>query len=229
MSSPPIPDALRVTAPNVARGVSVIFAAIVALAAHAFLRDPVRIRLTIPIWTRLNRVARRFERLMARIAAGTFRPSRPRRTPRTPRPAGHADANPHPYAHKLPSGNGWLRSALSYQGAGYAAQLDHLLTQPETAALLAQCPQAARILRPICQMLGIWPTIRAPRKRKPPCPRQPRAAPSPRPPSPPREPRRPAIPTSAWPPVLGPSPNALAARAANPKPRWFPDRIAKPI
>ena len=229
MSSPPIPDALRVTAPNVARGVAIIFAAIVALAAHAFLRHPTRIRLTIPIWTRFNRAARRFERLMARVAAGTFRPPRPRHTPRPPRPSGHPDPNSHPYAHRLPSGNGWLSSALSYQGRGYASQLTHLLTQPETLALLAEIPQAARILRPLCQMLGVWPTTRAPRKRQPPRPREPRPEPTPRPARPPPAPRRRSVPTSAWPPPCVPSPNELAARARSPLPSWFPDPIAKPF
>ena len=226
MSSPPIPDALRATAPNVARGVATIFAAIVALAAHAFLRHPTRIRLTIPIWTRFNRAARRFERLMARVAAGTFRPPRPRHTPRPPRPSGHPDPNSHPYAHRLPSGNGWLSSALGYQGRGYAGQLDHLLSQPETLALLAEIPQAARILRPICQMLGVWPTIRAPRA---PRPRKPPCAPSARSARPPPAPRRPSVPTAAWPPPRVLSPNALAARALNPIPPWFPNRRAKPL
>jgi hypothetical protein len=50
--------------------------------------------------------------------------------------------------------------------AGYASQLNHLLAEPEAAALLAASPQAARILRPLCHLLGIRPASVPPLPRR---------------------------------------------------------------
>ncbi len=43
------------------------------------------------------------------------------------------------------------------QAAAAASQLQHLLADPAMADLLAAAPQAGRLLRPLCQMLGVRP------------------------------------------------------------------------
>ena len=152
MTAAPLPADLRAAAPGVARRLGVILAALAALVARALLRHPIRAALTVPLWTRLTRAARRFDRLMARLAAGT--PSRRARSGRSgPRAA-------------LPSGHAWLVVALRHEAAAFASQLDHLLAEPATAALLAASPQAASILRPICRMLGLRPAALPPKPHR---------------------------------------------------------------
>jgi len=167
MNAATIPDELRLTAPELARRFGVIMAAIAALVARAFLRDPRYVTIIVPLWTRLNRAASRFERIMARLAAGTpSRPSRPGRqsspspselSPSSPRPS-----EPRPFDPRLaplPSNHAWLSSALGSDGRCHAYQLNYLLKEPGTAALIAASPQAVRLLRPLCRILGLDPAI----------------------------------------------------------------------
>ncbi len=102
----------------------------------------------ILIWRRLRRLGTRFAALAARVAAGRLRPARPR--PCVPRQRPPAAPSP------LPRGRAWLMRLVP-EAAGAASQLQHLLTDPEMAALIAAAPQAGRILRPLCRMLGIDP------------------------------------------------------------------------
>ncbi len=99
------------------------------------------------LWSRLRRTAERFARLAAKVQAGTLPP--PRRRLRSPRPA-------RPQKLRLPRGVAWLLRRLP-QAASAASQLQHLLADPAMADLLAAAPQAGRLLRPLCQMLGIRP------------------------------------------------------------------------
>jgi hypothetical protein len=154
---------LLAAAPGIARRLGGILAALAALIAHAFLRNPRRVGIIIPLWTRINRTAARFARLMARLPNATA--ARSRQPPRPGRPGGAPPAS-------LPSTHGWLVAELGYPAAGYGGQLNHLLSEPETVALLARIPQAGRILRPICRMLGIRPAC------LPPAPSRTRAAPA---------------------------------------------------
>jgi hypothetical protein len=39
----------------------------------------------------------------------------------------------------------------------YAGLLSYLLRDPETVALLEKAPQAGRMLRPLCHLLGVQP------------------------------------------------------------------------
>lgn len=55
----------------------------------------------------------------------------------------------------LPRRFGWLVHLVGYQAAGHASQLSHLLDDPDMVALVRDVPQARRILRPLCRMLGI--------------------------------------------------------------------------
>ncbi|MBV8520815.1 MAG: hypothetical protein JOY71_01565, partial [Acetobacteraceae bacterium] len=61
-----------------------------------------------------------------------------------------------PQPYRLPRKLGWL-IPLVPGTAAYAGQVQHLLADPEMAALLAGSPQAGHILRPLCRMLGIQP------------------------------------------------------------------------
>ncbi len=110
--------------------------------------------LIILICRRLRRLARRFSALAARHAAGRLRPARRRpvrpRRPGTPRPQRPAAPSP------LPRGRAWLIRLVPEAAAG-ASQLQYLLAEPEMAAFLAAAPQAGRILRPLCHMLGLRP------------------------------------------------------------------------
>ena len=76
---------------------------------------------------------------------------------------------------------------LGYEAAGYGSQLQHALDAPEMQALLAAMPHAARVLRPVCRMLGVAMTpaakaaeavraviVRPERARAPVRPRRPR-------------------------------------------------------
>ncbi len=152
MNPAPFPPALlaaelRATAPGLARRLAPILFALAALIARAFLRDPRRVGLIRPLWSRLTRAAGRFERLMARLAAGT--------RPRQHKANGHSGPAP----TSFPSRHAWLihdiRPDLRHEAAICAAQLQALLSEPQNAALLAAAPTAAGILRPLCRMLGI--------------------------------------------------------------------------
>jgi hypothetical protein len=199
----PTPAPVQALAPALARRFGLIVAGLAALVAHRFLREPRLSSLIVPLWTRLTRTARRFERLMAKIAANrapTPRPARPHRpTPATAR------------ATPLPTGHAWLIRALPQEAAAYAAQLEALLAEPAVADLLAASPAAARILRPLGRMLGLSafaPKRNAPRKR------------STQATSPSAAPLRAPIP----PPHQDPSyrPSANWPRAHWPRPHWPP-------
>ena len=153
-------------------------------------RDHASIPLLTLIHTRIGRAITRFERLFARFRANTLPKPRKSRAGQTrphqprPRPA-------------VPNGRTWLVVACGYQVAGFASQLQHLLAHtPDLADFLAAAPQAARILRPLCHMLGVTaPGLHDPRASVRPRPRQPRApipvprpspAPHPHDPPPPR-------------------------------------------
>jgi hypothetical protein len=196
----PNPTPVQALAPDLARRIALIVAGLAALVAHRFLREPRLSSLIVPLWTRLTRTARRFERLMARLAAN--RPPKPRPT-RLHRPKPDtADAA------RIPTGHGWLIRALPHEAAVYAAQLESLLAEPGIADLLAASPAAARILRPLGRMLGL--SALAPKRNRP--KRRPQAASSgeasPRAPIPWAHPDPSYRPSANWPrphwPAAGP-------------------------
>ena len=119
-----------------------------AVAARGGGRDRLAGPLVILIWSRLRRIAAQVAALAARIAAGRQRRYPARRPPRaTPRRAPH---------RTLPHGPAWLL-ALVPQASGYGSQLQHLLAEPEFAALVDAAPQMRRLLRPLCRMLAVRP------------------------------------------------------------------------
>ncbi len=153
-----------------------------AVAARGGGRDRLAGPLVILIWSRLRRLGVRFAALAARIAAGRHRRFLARRPPRpTPR---------RPAQRPLPHGPAWLLRLVP-QASGYGSQLQHLLAEPEMAALIQSAPQMRRLLRPLCRMLGVRP---------PPAPRPPPpAAAEVRPPAAPAQPPEPSSPAPPGP------------------------------
>jgi len=148
---------------------STILAALRAAIAPVAARDRTRTALLVHVWSRLSRMATRFERLFARWQAGTLpkpRPSRagqPRSRANTPR---------------LPSGRAWLVVTVR-ETASIALQINLVLSHPDLPAFLHAAPQAGRILRPLCHMLGLPPPTQNPQHPRPPRHPHPPAAPPP--------------------------------------------------
>lgn len=174
MNPAPLPPELLAAAPGLARQVGIILHALGALIARGLLRDPLRVGHINALWSYINRTVIRFERVMARLAAGSLRPAAPR--------PGRASSGSSPV--RLPTARAWLVIALRHDAAGHASQLRHVLDRPETAALLAAAPQAVRLLRPLCHLLGLDHPLLKPPPRPAPAPRPRRPAPSPAPPEP---------------------------------------------
>ena len=199
--APPAPDPRALTrdlAPALAAVVAQILGNLRALVAARF-RVPAMAPHANALGGYLTRTWRRFERLMARLAAGT-----PSRTPSRPgAPVAPQSREPEPRPHRLPRGKLWLILALPNEAAAFASQLQLQFDLPHHAELLAASPQAARLLRRVCRMLGvIFPT-------------QPGAQPEPPPPP------KPAPPDST-PPALAPNParkssSAFARRKSGPQ------------
>jgi hypothetical protein len=125
-----------------------------AIAAHSA-RHRICSPLLALVWSRLGRRVAQFDRLLARIRAGRYPAVLWAREPRLPEPR-LPDAwviTP----PRLPRVDGWL-VWLVPEASVYGSQLQHMLADPEMKALLAASPQAGRILRPLCRMLGIDPS-----------------------------------------------------------------------
>jgi len=157
MQSASIPAPVQAFAPDFARRFSAIMAALAALVARRLLREPRLALLIVPLWNRLNRTARRFERLMAHLAAGT------QPLPRRPGRSGGS----HRSAIVLPTGRAWLIRTLGYEAAACASQLEALLAEAAAVAVLALAPAAEHILNPVKRLLGIGAFALRPRPARP--------------------------------------------------------------
>ena len=120
------------------------------VAAQSY-RERMAAPLILLIWTRLRRLAARFAALAARVRAGTLRSRAPARRAAS-RPASPPASPPPP---RLPNDFAWLVRLVGWEAAGCGSQLQHLLSDPEFAALIAAAPQMGRLLRPLCRMLGV--------------------------------------------------------------------------
>jgi len=163
-----------------------LFASIIAglraaVAVYA-VRDRVRQAELTLAWYRIGRAAARFAALFARWQSATLPLSRPSRAGRASTP------RPRPY---FPTGRAWL-AGNRHEVCGFASQLNHFLARPDLADFLAAAPQAGRILRPLCHMLGLDPPekLRLPQRPRRPRPR-PATVPPASPPSPTGTPDRP--------------------------------------
>ena len=119
-----------------------------AIAAHAA-RNRTAVAVAWLVWPYLHRLAVRLTALAARARAG--------RVMVVTRATGRVRVVPLVQRLRppcLPQGFGWL-ARLAPSILPLRSQVCHLLRDPELAALLAAAPQAARLLRPLCRMLGI--------------------------------------------------------------------------
>lgn len=168
MPSAPLPPDLAAAAPAIGARLGGILRALYGLVAAGLLHHPRHVGLIIPLCRYITRTHQRVASVLARAAAGTLRPSRRRPERRT----GRAPT-------VLPRRRAWLVHTLRHHAAGYASQLNHLLNEPQASAILAATPQAQRVLRPLCHLLGIQPDA----MRKPPAPHRARPGRPPRPPA----------------------------------------------
>ena len=123
-------------------------AAIAVVAA----RDRTLTALLVLVWTRISRMGGRLERLIARWRAGTL----PK--PRKPRAPGVAPVSAPAERPSYPTAPAWLVGYVR-EAASYGSQLEHMMGEDEFARFLAEVPQAQRILRPLCWMLGVGVVI----------------------------------------------------------------------
>jgi len=100
------------------------------------------------LYQRLGEICGKIERLAARFQAGRLWR---RVSGAGARKSGAAKTG----ARIWPGRFAWLVRAAGYQVAGYGCQLRHVLEQPEMVDLMKASPQAARLLKPVCRMLGI--------------------------------------------------------------------------
>ena len=142
----------------------------------------------VQVCMRLQRLRLRFGSLMEKFQSGTL-PKPQALRPHAPRPA-----KPRNQAHRLPTRFAWLPQWI--QITTYPrGDIESLLENAEVKALIAATPQAGRILRPICHMLGIAPPAILERPK-------PGPVSAPPPPKSPRNPPRPSA--SLWPRVPHP-------------------------
>jgi hypothetical protein len=114
-------------------------------------RDKSMVPLIWLIAIRLGRLALRFEHLIARLVAGKV--SAPRRP--YVRKARVAVVRPEGEL-RLPTRRMWLIRTVQ-ETALYTDTITHFLTQPGMAELLAASPEARKIMRQFCHMLGLQP------------------------------------------------------------------------
>ena len=112
------------------------------------------------IWRQLRRMSRRFATILAQLRAGTLPPLSDS--------APHAAAADRPAAPPRPSRRaGWVIHAISYFVWMRHYELQELLDDPETQALVADAPQLGSVLRSLCRMLKVKPPAWLRRPRAP--------------------------------------------------------------
>ncbi len=163
------PHATLPPAERLARLIDGLCRAVAARGPGGFLARPVLLLL----WSRLKQASTRILRLAARARAGTLP------APRAPRASPRRVLSRQP-PRRLPWRAGWLLRPVP-DARAIASQLEHLLAQPDMAALLAAAPGVERLLRPLCRMLGVA-------RPRPPLRSTPRSRPAPRQPPPPAQP-----------------------------------------
>ena len=137
------------------RNFSTILSALQAAIAVVSARERHLTVLLAAVWGRIGRIRTRLERLIALWRAGMLKKPRasgaggPRTVVRVP--------------SIIPSASAWLLVAVR-DAALARAGLETLLSEAECVEFLAACPQARRILRPLCRMLGVGVAARKVRK-----------------------------------------------------------------
>jgi hypothetical protein len=125
-------------------------AAIAVVAA----REQTLTALLVAVWGRIGRISTRLERLIALWRAGKL--------PKPPVFRGRVAGTPTRAPVRIfPGVPAWLLVAVR-EAAPFGARLEELLSEAECVAFLAAVPQARRLLRPLCRMLGVGVAPRPP-------------------------------------------------------------------
>jgi hypothetical protein len=158
MSSPAAPAVTGLSQTGLSHRLALILDGLCRVAGARGAKDRALASMMLVLWARLRRMAARFDRLAAQVRSANLAaaPAAPVSEPSaaTLRPTPRAQ-RPRP-AHRLPRGFAWL-IRLAPEAACYGGQLQHMLADPEMAALLAAEPKLRRLLRPLCRMLAIRP------------------------------------------------------------------------
>ncbi len=125
---------------------STILSDLQAAIAVVSARERALTALLVAVWGRIARIRTRLERLIALWRAGML--------PAARAPRGGAVGAGVRAPSIIPTEPAWLLVAVR-EAASTRGQLEHLLSDAECVEFLAACPQAGRILRPLCRMLGI--------------------------------------------------------------------------
>jgi len=125
------------------KNLSAILSQLQAAIAVVAARDRCLTVLLVAVWGRIARMRTRLERLVTLWRAGTL----PVRTPSI-----------------IPTIPAWLLVAVR-EAWTVRTHLENLLSDAECAEFLAAVPQAARIIRPLCRMLGIGEPPPAPGRK----------------------------------------------------------------
>ena len=112
--------------------------------------------LLVAVWGRIGRIHTRLERLIGLWRAGMLPKARKSRAGGTR--VGVCTNS------ELPRVPAWLLVAVREAGP-YGTRLESMLPRDEYVEFLAAVPQARRILRPLCRMLGVG--VKAPRGLRP--------------------------------------------------------------
>ncbi len=102
------------------------------------------------LWRRLVRLHTRFAAILARADQPSRPPATPRATPRSATPTP-------PPLMKKPLGSFAALFRLLPDYNRYRGELEQLLAEPDTAALLQAKPQLHRMVRPLCRLLRLKP------------------------------------------------------------------------
>jgi hypothetical protein len=211
----PTPSAeLRAAAPDLARRLGLTLGGLcTAIGLSVRGASPAGKALAELVWKHVFRMRHRLDALLARVAAGWLpRPATPRApavaadptVPRRTRVCG-------PALGAMPRSRACLIRVVGYQAAGYASQLEHLLTDPAMAEFVASVPGAARMLRPLCRVLGISPPVLG------------------FPPPPPPRPAKPARPKPAAQSAISQVYAALALQPAPAREESWPWLVPRPV
>jgi hypothetical protein len=116
-------------------------------------REQTLTALLVAVWGRIGRISARLERLVVLWRAGML--------PKTPVSRGRVAGTPaNRPARIIPAFPAWLLVAVR-DAAPFGARLEAMMSEEDCAAFLAAVPQARRLLRPLCRMLGIG--VKAPK------------------------------------------------------------------
>jgi hypothetical protein len=112
---------------------------------------------------RLGEILRRIEGMVARFQTGRLRPAGMRGAGQ-PGLAKVREAG----VQLWPGRFAWLVREAGWEAAGFGCQLRAVLETPEMVEFLAACPQATRVLQPVCRMLAIEMAVLRPGVARPP-------------------------------------------------------------